>query len=42
MANGWKGFYPKKDLKLHNKNLNNDKKYSEELKDEIFNELQSD
>jgi len=42
MANGWKGFYPKKDLKLHNKNLNNDQKYSEELKDEIFNELQSD
>tara|TARA_R110001599_G_scaffold56561_1_gene156286 strand:+ start:1132 stop:1911 length:780 start_codon:yes stop_codon:yes gene_type:complete len=37
MANGWRGCYPKKELNIYEK-----KEYSNDLKDEIFRELQSD
>ena len=40
MANGWKGFYPHKELKIYEKNKTNS--YSSEIKDEIFRELQSE
>jgi uncharacterized protein YdaU (DUF1376 family) len=40
MANGWRGFYPHKELKKYEKNKAN--AYSSDIKDEIFRELQSE